>query len=144
MTTTVDAPGSFWHGAEVIHTYSRADALRDGALVDVTDTAREAGFSIPVAMTRAAWVDLVQWGEDDDKRKPEYTGQDEAGRLWDVLFMASMYARRNRGTDRFLGQLVRIPREGRGLRPRKALFRVHIGPGDTAAPVLTITLPNED
>ncbi len=31
-----------------IHTYGRAEAIEDGILVDVTETAREAGFSIPV------------------------------------------------------------------------------------------------
>jgi hypothetical protein len=39
----------------VIHAYSRAEALEDGVLVDVTSTAREAGFRIPVALTRAVW-----------------------------------------------------------------------------------------
>src|ERR1700694_4913366 len=39
----------------VIHSYSRAEALEDGALIDVTSTTREAGFLIPVALTRAVW-----------------------------------------------------------------------------------------
>jgi type I site-specific restriction endonuclease len=39
---------------EPIHSYTRADAFADGYLVDVTDTAREAGFRFPVALTRAA------------------------------------------------------------------------------------------
>ena len=42
--------------AEVIHRYSRADALRDGVLIDVSATAREAGIVWPVALTAAAWV----------------------------------------------------------------------------------------
>src|SRR5262249_4146387 len=33
----------------------RADALRDGVLIDVTPTAREAGFRYPVALTAATW-----------------------------------------------------------------------------------------
>jgi hypothetical protein len=40
--------------ADLIHRYTRADALRDGVLVDVSATAREAGFRWPVALTRAA------------------------------------------------------------------------------------------
>src|SRR4051794_4558851 len=36
---------------EVIFAYTRADALADGVLIDVTDTAKEAGFRIPVAVT---------------------------------------------------------------------------------------------
>jgi hypothetical protein len=33
---------------------TRADALRDGVLIDVTATAREAGLRWPVALTAAA------------------------------------------------------------------------------------------
>jgi hypothetical protein len=46
----------------VIHAYTRADALRDGNLVAVPDAlAREAGITVPVALTRAAWEDCVAW-----------------------------------------------------------------------------------
>ena len=44
---------------EVIHRYTRAQALADGVLVDVTDAAREAGFRTPVAMTIAVWSKAV-------------------------------------------------------------------------------------
>jgi hypothetical protein len=42
---------------KLISSYARSEseALADGVLVDVTETAREAGFVIPVALTRAAW-----------------------------------------------------------------------------------------
>jgi hypothetical protein len=39
---------------DLISAYSRSEALADGLLVDVTETAREAGFLYPVALTRAA------------------------------------------------------------------------------------------
>ena len=39
----------FW--GDPIHTYTRAEALADGVLVNVTGTAREAGFIVPVALT---------------------------------------------------------------------------------------------
>ena len=59
-------------------TYTRAQAIEDGILVDVSETAREAGFKIPVAVTRAVWDSLVALPEG-------YQGfQDERGRLWDV------------------------------------------------------------
>ncbi len=48
---------------EVIHSYTRKQATEDGFLVDVTETAHEAGFSIPVALTRAIWEDCVEWDE---------------------------------------------------------------------------------
>jgi hypothetical protein len=40
--------------AEVISRYTRADALRNGVLIDVSAPAREAGFRWPVALARAA------------------------------------------------------------------------------------------
>jgi hypothetical protein len=67
----------------VIHSYSRAEALEDGALIDVTSMAREAGFRIPVALTRAVWESYVTV-------PPKVVAQDEPGRLWDILWMASL------------------------------------------------------
>jgi len=146
----MSAPAGFWADAEVIHAYTRADAIRDGELIDVTETAREAGFRWPVAMTRAVYADLVTWTDEDETRKG-FTGQDEKGRLWDVLWMARNAAQGNRGASprrihdgltEF--QMVRVPREGRGVRPRKATLHLGIGPGDTPAPVMTIMFPGED
>ena len=45
--------------SNIIHRYSRADAIRDGVLIDVSAVAREAGFKYPVALTAAAWAKCV-------------------------------------------------------------------------------------
>lgn len=125
---------------EAISTYTRAQAIEDGVLVDVTEMAREAGFRIPVAMTRAAWADCVEWSDEDNKRQ---TYQDEQGRLWDVLYMASLAARRNSGSVlRF--QLYRVPRGGRGVRPRLVVLQMLCGPGDEGEAVITISMVGED
>jgi hypothetical protein len=63
---------------EPIHAYTRADAIRDGVLIDVSAVAREAGIRYPVALTRAAWERCVAVA-------PGVLCQAEAGRLWDVL-----------------------------------------------------------
>lgn len=126
---------------EPIHTYTREQAIDDGVLVDVTETAAEAGFRIPVAVTRAAWADCVEWGDVDSKRQ---THQDEAGRLWDVLFMAMNAARRGGGRQSLQFQFYRVPRGGRGTRPRLVELVASIGPGDLGEPVITIMLPGED
>lgn len=53
-----------WADAEVISVYTRAQALEDGVLVDLTDWAREAGFKIPVAVTQGVWsVVRLYWSE---------------------------------------------------------------------------------
>lgn len=124
-----------------IHTYTRAQALEDGVLVDVTETAREAGFRIPVAMTAAAWADTVEWTEADSKRQ---TGQDQSGRLRDVVWMAYLAARRGGTESRKAFQLLRVPRGGRGVRPRLTTLHIHIGPDDAGNPVITLLTPNED
>jgi hypothetical protein len=66
--------------ADLIHAYTRADALRDGVLIDVSATAGEAGIRYPVALTRAAWERCVAV-------PPGVARQDEAGRLWDVVWL---------------------------------------------------------
>jgi len=70
----------------VISTYTRAQAIDDGVLIDAGAMAREAGFKWPVALTSAVWADCAAWSEDDNRQQAY---QDESGRLWDVLFMAS-------------------------------------------------------
>lgn len=128
----------------VIHSYSRAQAIADGMLVDVTKTAKEAGFRYPVALTRAAWCDCVEWPESAAKRKRGRTIQDEAGRLWDVLWMAYVSIKRSRKNgSRLVYGVRRVPVEGRGHVPRLRLLRLEIGPGDTPDPVITIFLADE-
>lgn len=123
-----------------IYAYTRAEAIADGTLVDVTEMAREAGFRIPVAMTAAAWGDCVAWSDADSERQ---THQDESGRLWDVLWMASLAARRAQG-ERVPFQFYRVPHGGRATWPRLTTLHLRVGPGDTGEPVITILTPSED
>jgi len=126
---------------ELISSYTRAQAIADGNLVDVTITAQEAGFRIPVAITRSVWTDCVEWTDEDNKRLGEV--QDQAGRLWDVVWMAHVAAkhaaRKNRPYADFL--IERVPRfKGMG---RKVHLMVDIGPGDSGEPVITIMSPSD-
>lgn len=131
----------FWADAEIIHAYTRADAIRDEVLFDVTETGKEAGFKVPVALTAAVYYDCVRWTEDDNRRG---TLQDESGRLWDVLCLAFLAARRSPGADRVPFAVLRVPVEGRGHKARRVDLVVTIGPGDEGEPVITIMQPNED
>ena len=127
---------------EVVSTYTRAQAIADGVLIDVGITAKEAGFRIPVAVTEAAWQDCIAWTERDNKRQ---VYQDQSGRLWDVLFMAVVAAKGcASGGDRLQFQLSRVPRDGRSTEPTLATLKLIVGPGDDGEPVTTILLPNED
>jgi Family of unknown function (DUF6573) len=44
-----------FEGADFVHRYTRAQAIEDGVLIDVSATAREAGIRYPVALTSAVW-----------------------------------------------------------------------------------------
>lgn len=124
---------------DVIFSYTRADALRDGALIDVTECAQEAGFQTPVAVTAAVWANGVEWPE------TESAAQDESGRLWDILSMASVAARGDADRvkqDRITFELFVVPRGGEV--PVRTQLELHVGPGDQGEPVGTIMEPGED
>ncbi|RKR92694.1 hypothetical protein BDK92_7172 [Micromonospora pisi] len=127
---------------DIIHRYTRAQALADGTLIDAGPLAREAGFRWPVALTAAAWADCVAWTDADNKRKGAI--QDETGRLWDVLNMARFAAARSGGGNRILFQLVRVPVAGKATRPRLVTLALMAGPGDNGEPVMVIGTPDED
>jgi len=127
---------------EVISTYSRAQALDDGALVDAGPLAKEVGFRWPVAITAAVWEDCVAWSDADSGRQVH---QDLSGRLWDVLFMAHHAIRSSRtGGDRLAFQLYRVPRDGKSSDASVTTLKLIAGPGDQGEPVITIGLPDED
>lgn len=126
---------------EVIYRYTRAQAIEDGVLVDASETAREAGFRWPVAMTSAAWADCVAWSEEDNQLQ---VYQDESGRLWDVLWMAFNAIRSASGGTQLKYQLYRVPRDGKSVEARLTSLKLVCGPGDAGEPVITIMLPGED
>lgn len=119
---------------EIIFSYTRAQAIADGVLVDVSQLASEAGFRIPVAMTHAAWCESVEVTERD-------LCQDETGRLWDVLAVLRFEAARA-GHKSLLYFEVYVSKEGKP--PRPVRLKAHCGPGDDGEPVLTVMLPDED
>ena len=127
---------------KVISTYTRAQAIEDEVLVDAGTMASEAGFKWPVALTAAVWADCVAWTEDDSRQQ---VYQDESGRLWDVLYMASYAIRTSkRSGDRLLFQLYRVPRDGQSSDAVLVTLKLIVGPGDAGEPVITILLPQED
>src|SRR3990167_10252455 len=123
----------------LISEYSRAQALDDGVLVDVSTTAREAGIRFPMALTRAVWESCVEVPR-NAKGQP-VPCQDEQGRLWDVLSMTRFAIRMAPAGRDVLPVRLRV-RQRAGHR----LLTLHAvcGPGDDAEPVITIMLPEED
>ena len=139
--STFKSSGESAYG-ELIYSYSRAQAIADGVLIDAGAMAEEAGFLWPVALTSAAWEDCVAWSEQDNERQ---TYQDESGRLWDLLFMARHAIRLSQGdSDRMLFKFYRVPRDGKASKAVLVTLKLIVGPGDQGAPVITVLQPNED
>ena len=123
--------------ADLIHSYTRADALRDGVLIDASHAAREAGLRYPVALTRAAWERCVAV-------PPGVLCQDEAGRLWDVLWLLRCAIRGSTGSAREVRFGVHVRNDNRERTPPLVHLKAVCGPGDQGEPVLTVQLPGED
>jgi Family of unknown function (DUF6573) len=85
----------------VIFSYTRAQAIADRVLNDVTPTALEAGFRFPVAVTAALMAAL-------ETIPQQFSHEDLEGRLWDVLWMASLAARRAKpGCSRIAFEVIK-------------------------------------
>lgn len=119
---------------DLIFRYNRADEIRDGVLIDVSETAREAGIKYSVAITHAVHQQFVKVPEG-------VVGQDESGRLWDILFMLRVAITRAPEGDTIL-YTVFVRSNDTAPKPVKLKATCH--PGDEGEPVVTVMLPDED
>jgi hypothetical protein len=128
---------------DIISTYTRAQAIEGGVLIDVSSIAKESGFNEwPLSMTAGAWADCVAWSDTDSQTQ---VYQDQSGRLYDVIFMAFQAICLSREVgDRLLFRLYRVPRDGRSMEAELTTLKLMVGSGDQGEPVLTILLPDED
>lgn len=135
MTTPL--PPLFDDG-DLIYSYTRAQALADGELIDVTTTAQEAGFKVPVALTAALQHRLTP------NEYEKAVGQSYEGRLWDVLWLAYVRARRLNGSEARYDVLMAEQAEGRKTMVQHTLtLYMTIGPGDAGEPVITLGFPED-
>ena len=122
---------------EVIYSYTRAQAVADGLQVDVSKVAAEAGIRFPVFLTRTVFDSFVTVPEG-------VTGQDEAGRLWDIVWMLRFGILRSRpGCDR-IPVAFYVRNDNRASRPVRLLAVCSATDIDDARPAITIMMPDED
>ena len=123
--------------AEVIYSYTRKQALKDGEQIDVSVTAAEAGIRFPVFLTRTVWERYV--------RVPDGVQcQDERGRSWDVVWMLRMAARQTSGPQmRFR---LHVRNDNRRGTPPLVTLKAECGSLDVddPRPAITVMLPEED
>ena len=121
----------------VIYSYTRAQAVADGVQVEVTKTAQEAGIKFPMFLTRAVFDAYVAV-------PPGVTGQDEAGRLWDVVWMTRFAILRARpGVDRIPVALY-VRNDNRAAKLVKLVATCGPLDMDDPLPAITVMLPDED
>ena len=122
---------------QLVYAYTRAQAVADGVQIEVTTTAQEAGIKFPMFLSRAVWDGYVAVPEG-------VTAQDEAGRLWDVVWMTRFAILRAHGhTDRVpVALYVRNDNHHRKLVKLVATC----GPldMDDPQPAITVMMPDED
>ncbi|MEO6750803.1 MAG: DUF6573 family protein [Opitutus sp.] len=114
---------------ETIYSYSRAQAIDDGVLVDLNhvDSIRQ-HWKHPFACTSAVWSII-----EEALQRPD---QDTDGICHDISTMAKLAIRSARDAEQILFTVI--------ITGKKHAMKLHIGPGDTAAAVLTLMLPYED
>lgn len=124
--------------APVISVYTRAQAIDDGFLVDVSGWLEwwELGFKFPIALTRAVWDQYVEV-------PAGVACQDSHGRLYDLLFMLR-HAIRSSNTGDYLTFQLHVRNDNRAGMPPLVTLKAICSPGDDAAPVITVLLPSED
>jgi hypothetical protein len=128
---------------DIVFSYSRAQALADGVLVAVPEPLqKEAGFRIPVAMTSRVYEDCVAWTTEDSERKR--VSQDQEARLWDLLAMARFAAQCEPSRSIVAFDLLRVPKQGSGILPRRVQLVMTIHQGDDGQPCMTVMFPDED
>ncbi len=143
-----DNLGNPFADAPVIFSYTRAQAIEDGVLVDLSEWAKETGFKTPVACTSEVWHSYIT----PPKGTPEL-GQSERGRAHDVLWMLFVSIKRRPSghesegadkTDASEQLLYKVLFLQAPHRQETVELKAICGPGDQGEPVLTIMMPYED
>ena len=122
---------------DVVYSYTRAQAVADGVQVEVTKTAQEAGIRFPVFLTRTVFDAYVTI-------PPDVSGQDEAGRLWDVVWMLRFAIQRTkRGVERLPFALY-VRNDNRAAKLVKLIATCGPLDIDDPQPAITVMMPDED
>ena len=100
------------------------------------DAVRKAGIRYPVALTAAVWERCVAV-------PPGVVCQDEAGRLWDVLWLLRWAIRGSTGSAREVRFGVQVRSENREGTPSLVRLKAVCGPGRRGESVVTVMLPEE-
>lgn len=122
---------------DVISKYSRADAIEDGTLVDLTKLYPELCrqlYRYPVSVTAAVYS-VIESAVSSERHCNDFEGL-----IWDMLWMSQRGIIKRIDESQHLFQVII---NGEGL-DRLQTFKIVCHAGDNAEPVLTIMMPDED
>ena len=120
---------------DMISSYSRADAIADGVLVDLSHVARAAQYRVPVAISSALWARCIE-------TPARVSPQAELLWTWKLLYRVHWAIQVcNQGATRIDVELEVADDEGERQRVR---FLAAMGPGDDGEPVMTLMFHDED
>jgi hypothetical protein len=122
---------------EIIYSYTRKQAIADGFQIDVTEAAREAGIRFSVFITRGVFENHVAV-------PPDVSGQDEAGRLWDIVWMLRFAIRKAAQGQNRLPFALYIRNDNHRPKLVKLIAVCSARDMDDPQPAITIMLPDED
>ena len=121
----------------VIYTYTRSQAIADGFQVEVSKVAREAGITFPVFLTRSVYDNYLTV-------PAGVTAQDEAGRLWDIVWMLRFAIRKAQPNQTRLPFALYVRNDNQRARLIKLIATCGPLDVDDPQPAITIMLPDED
>ena len=123
-----------------VYSYTRAQAIDDGVLIDATNMATEVGIRYPVAITDRLYHEYIVPSLDLAKQ-----GQSIEGRLWDTLMVFRHTAAATSGNLIYFTVTFQTSSKESG---EPVLTTIHLKAlchgGDQGEPVITIMLPEED
>ncbi len=128
---------SLFSDAELVYSYTRKQALADGEQIEVTETAKEAGFCFRVFLNRTVFEKAVTI-------PAGVIGQDEAGRLWDILWMLRDAIRRAAPGSDCVNFTVLVRNDNRRAQPVYLTAKIGGTDIDDPAPAITVMFPGED
>lgn len=121
----------------IIYAYTRKQAVEDGEQVDVSTTAAEAGIHFPVFLTRRVFDAYVSV-------PPNVTGQDEAGRLWDIVWMLRSAIKSGRSDGDRIAYSLYVRNDNRHPRLVRLIASCGALDMDDPQPAITVMLPDDD
>lgn len=122
---------------DIIYAYSRAQAVADGFQVDVSKIATEAGILFPVFLTRTVYDAYVTV-------PPNVTGQDEAGRLWDILHMLRFAIYKAQPDQVRVYFALYVRNDNRRAKLVKLIATCGASDIDDPKPAITVMMPDEN